>query len=428
MTISSLGAGIEWVERELIVDFDSFALGYGRLVFYAALVVVVLCSLFLIIARSYEDPYEKAMRELDPEKRLEPLVSFFVAVHNEKHLIEDCVNSMLAQTYQNREIFVVNDASNDGTADILEEKFGRNPEIQLINLEINVGKKHALAKAIRMAKGEIFAFTDSDCIWKEDAIERIVAIFENEPDVGAISGHCNARNANTNVLTKMQDVWYERQYRFRKGFESVFRSVSCVSGPLACYRRAAIYNCVQEWENDTFLGQEFRFATDRTMTGFVLGGATLGAADRNWDVVYSRSAQAWTIVPDTPKKIMAQRIRWNKSFIRNLFFTGKFYWRQPILPALYYYIHAFYVFVAPILVMLFIAWLLFQGHFLLLAACFIAFILISTGINLVFAPNNRWQLGPIVNLLYLLTLPWLLFYSIVTIKNMEWSRENVEEG
>jgi cellulose synthase/poly-beta-1,6-N-acetylglucosamine synthase-like glycosyltransferase len=335
---------------------------------------------------------------------------------------------MLAQTYQNREIFVVNDASNDGTADILEEKFGRNPEIQLINLEINVGKKHALAKAIRMAKGEIFAFTDSDCIWKEDAIERIVAIFENEPDVGAISGHCNARNANTNVLTKMQDVWYERQYRFRKGFESVFRSVSCVSGPLACYRRAAIHNCVQEWENDTFLGQEFRFATDRTMTGFVLGGATLGAADRNWDVVYSRSAQAWTIVPDTPKKIMAQRIRWNKSFIRNLFFTGKFYWRQPILPALYYYIHAFYVFVAPILVMLFIAWLLFQGQFLLLAACFIAFILISTGINLVFAPNNRWQLGPVVNLLYLLTLPWLLFYSIVTIKNMEWSRENVEEG
>ena len=98
MTISSLGAGIEWVERELIVDFDSFALGYGRLVFYAALVVVVLCSLFLIIARSYEDPYEKAMRELDPEKRLEPLASFFVAVHNEKHLIEDCVNSMLAQT------------------------------------------------------------------------------------------------------------------------------------------------------------------------------------------------------------------------------------------------------------------------------------------------------------------------------------------
>jgi cellulose synthase/poly-beta-1,6-N-acetylglucosamine synthase-like glycosyltransferase len=335
---------------------------------------------------------------------------------------------MLAQTYQNREIFVVNDASNDGTADILEQEFGRNPEIQLINLEINVGKKHALAKAIRMAKGEIFAFTDSDCIWKEDAIERIVAIFENEPDVGAISGHCNARNANTNVLTKMQDVWYERQYRFRKGFESVFRSVSCVSGPLACYRRAAIHNCVQEWENDTFLGQEFRFATDRTMTGFVLGGATLGVADRNWDVVYSRSTQSWTVVPDTPKKIMSQRIRWNKSFIRNLFFTGKFYWRQPILPALYYYIHAFYVFVAPILVMLFSAWLLFQGQFLLLAACFIAFILISTGINLVFAPNNRWQLGPVVNLLYLLTLPWLLFYSIVTIKNMEWSRENVEEG
>ena len=93
MTFFSQGAGIARLVREFSVEFDSFALGYGHLVFYPARIAVFLCSFFLIIARSYKDPYEKAMRELDPQKRLEPLVSFFVAVHNEKQLIGDCVNS-----------------------------------------------------------------------------------------------------------------------------------------------------------------------------------------------------------------------------------------------------------------------------------------------------------------------------------------------
>ena len=199
------------------------------------------------------------------------LVSFFVSVRNEEKMIIDCINSMLNQTYKKREIFVVDDASTAQTPKIVEDKFGSNSEIKTIYLKKNIGKKKALAKALKEANGEIFAFTDSDSIWKEDAIEKIVDIFNQNENVGAISGHCNASNANENVLTKMQDAWYEKQYRFRKGFESTFGSVSCVSGPIACYRRAAIYNFIPGWENDTFLGKEFKFATDRTMTGFALG-------------------------------------------------------------------------------------------------------------------------------------------------------------
>ena len=181
------------------------------------------------------------------------------------------------------------------------------------------------------------------------------------------------------------------------------------------------------------------------MTGFVLGGAILGPKtksnnpnspfvkdekypDRNWDVVYSSSARAWTIVPDTPRKMVVQRIRWNKSFIRNIFFTGKFYWRRPLLSALYYYFHLLYVFTAPFLITLFAILLLFQGYILLLIACLISIAVLSATMNLVFAPGTRGLFDPAISVLYLFFLPWLLFYSIATIREMKWTRENVEVG
>ena len=87
---------------------------------------------------------------------------------------------MLNQTYKKREIFVVDDASTDQTPKIIEDKFGSNSEIKTIYLKKNLGKKRALTKALKEAKGEIFAFTDSDSIWKEDAIESKIIVSKPE--------------------------------------------------------------------------------------------------------------------------------------------------------------------------------------------------------------------------------------------------------
>ena len=431
--------------QRLSADIEKLTLGHELAILSVAIPLIFAAIIFFIVVWSYVDPYKKARKELPTQNRLNPLVTLFVAVRNDELAIVDCVESMLNQTYVNREIFVVDDASDDETSNVLKQRFGDNPEINIIYLKKNVGKKRALAKAIKVSKGEIFAFTDSDSIWKEDAIERIVAIFENEPEVGAISGHCNAKNANSNLLTRMQDTWYEKQYRLRKGFESVFRSVSCVSGPLACYRRSAIYNYIPRWTNDKFLGKEFRFATDRVMTGFVLCGSELGPKIKNeyshssfvkdedypnkdWDVVYCNSAKSWTIVPETMDKIISQKIRWNKSFIRNLFFTGKFYWKKPLPTALYYYLQIIFVFVYPLLITTLVALLLLNDYSLLLAVCFMGYAVLSAIMTSVLASENKKMYEPITGiLLYHLLFQWLIFYSIATIRNMNWKRESVRE-
>ena len=415
-------------------DLETIIYGFETIILFSITLSLIVISTFLIVSKNYVDPHSRVKSKSEPV-----LVSFFVSVRNEEKMIVKCINSMLNQTYKKREIFVVDDASTDQTPKIIKDNFGSNSEIKTIYLKKNIGKKRALAKALKEAKGEIFAFTDSDSIWKEDAIEKIVDIFSENDNVGAISGHCNASNANENVLTKMQDAWYEKQYRFRKGFESVFGSVSCVSGPIACYRRAAIYNFIPGWENDTFLGKEFKFATDRTMTGFALGGALLGPEikekyensefikdepypNKNWDIVYSKSVQAWTTVPNNLKEMINQRVRWNKSFIRNIFFTGKFYWKQPLIPALYYYFHILYVLLSPIIILYSIAYLLRNNYSLLLGVAFMGCVLISYLMNLTFASKKQLHLGPFVNVLYQILLPILLIYSLLTIREMKWSR------
>lgn len=440
------------VMLELLIDIPAFTLGSwnidisapsnGLLATYGLILITVLSGTFLIVFLKYKDPYEVAMDELDPAARNYPLVSCLVAVKDEEVMIRTCVESMLAQTYPNKEIIVVDDASTDRTGEILDEMTAEHP-IRVIHMPENVGKKKALAKALREARGEIFAFTDSDSVWAPDAIERVAAILEHRPDVGAVSGHCRALNARENTVTRMQDAWYEGQFRIRKGFESVFGAVTCVSGPLAVYRRAAVYNFIPAWENDTFMGEQFKFATDRTMTGFVLGGQQLGPMlreryadspfvseeqypDRNWKVVYSKSARAWTIVPDTTRKMIRQQIRWKKSFIRNIFFTGKFYWRRPFIPALFYYLHILIVLVGPFIVTIHLLYLPLKGNLLyivpyILAVTFIG-LLFGLAYKLEHRKDNRWIFRPLMSLFSTFILSWLLFYSAATIRRMNWFR------
>ena len=255
-----------------------------------------------------------------------PLVSCLVAVRDDVDLIERCLRSLLAQSYGNVEVIVVDDLSSDGTRELLTRLALELP-IHVLLLEENVGKKRALTQAARRTRtGDLprlhrLRLRPRSGARSSDACSR----FKSIPTLGALSGHARALNADHNVLTRMQDVWYDGQFGVAKAAESVFASVTCVSGPLAAFRREAIYDYLPAWADDRFLGAEFRFATDRQLTGYVL-------RQRRWGIAYVHSARAWTQVPDTFTKMVRQQVRWKKSFVRNLFFTGSFYWRRGRLP------------------------------------------------------------------------------------------------
>lgn len=429
------------IGKSFFVTYD-----YFLLYIYGISVTLVLIINFYYAFFKYEDPavLAKEIEERNREKGAlpaEPLVSCMVAVFNEEEAIEQCILSLTEQTYKNKEIIFVNDGSTDGTAKVLDD-YARAGKIRVIHQK-NAGKKRALGRAMREAKGNIFAFSDSDSVWAIDAIEKMVPIFNVFPDVGGVSGHFRLKNSATNILTRAQDSWAEGQFSIRKAFESYFGCVSCISGPLAVFRKEAIYNFIPAWEQDVFLGQEFRFSTDRTLTGFVLGGNYVGDElkrryahedcvkdidypTRDWRVVYSKSSKSWTILPDTLSGMIKQHVRWKKSFIRNTFFTGKFYWRKPLLPSLVYYLHILFVWVGPIIAFRHMIYLPLQGDLwaailYVLGIVFVGF-MFGLASRLETKEKHVWIYRPVMSLLSTLFLSWLIFYSLFTIKKMVWHR------
>lgn len=92
-------------------------------------------------------------------------VSVITPVHNSERYLRECVNSVLAQTYQNWELILADDNSTDSSKKIIQEFAALDPRIKYIELSENSGAGLARNKALEMAKGRFISFLDSDDIW-----------------------------------------------------------------------------------------------------------------------------------------------------------------------------------------------------------------------------------------------------------------------
>jgi len=112
-------------------------------------------------------------------------VSVIVPVHNCERYLKDALESILAQICCPMEVIVVDDGSTDKSAEIAN-RFG--PPVHTFSME-HSGAGAARNYGVAQAKGELFAFLDSDDLWAEDKIERQLAAFENHPGIDVVSGH-----------------------------------------------------------------------------------------------------------------------------------------------------------------------------------------------------------------------------------------------
>lgn len=115
-------------------------------------------------------------------------VSCVIITHNRIGYLKRAVNSVVNQIYKNIEIFVIDDASDDGTEAYGEElnKIGIN--YIRINKKDSKGGNYARNLGIQHSTGEYVAFLDDDDYWLPDKIEKQVKYAEKHPDVGMIYG------------------------------------------------------------------------------------------------------------------------------------------------------------------------------------------------------------------------------------------------
>lgn len=113
-----------------------------------------------------------------------PMISIIVPVYNVASYLEECLDSITAQTYSNLEVILVNDASTDCSRQICEDYKARDGRIQVVHFPVNRGLSAARNAGICRAKGKYTTFIDSDDYVEPELLERLyVNLMKNEADI-----------------------------------------------------------------------------------------------------------------------------------------------------------------------------------------------------------------------------------------------------
>lgn len=103
---------------------------------------------------------------------IDGLVSIIMPAYNAEKYISESIESVLAQTYKNWELIIVDDCSSDNTRKIINDYIQKDSRIKFIMLAKNSGAAVARNTAIENAKGRYIAFLDSDDLWKKEKLEK----------------------------------------------------------------------------------------------------------------------------------------------------------------------------------------------------------------------------------------------------------------
>lgn len=353
-----------------------------------------------------------------------PGVTIIIPCFNEEEWIERTIISCINQDYpiDNLEVIVVDDCSNDNSVDKIKEtinklnneaeRFDAPNRVKYFVQERNLGKRDALCRGVLNAKHDLVVFVDSDSFLDPFAIRNLVQPFKDSK-MGGVSGRTDVANTYTNTLTKMQSVRYYIAFRIMKAAEAYFDAVTCLSGPLACYKKQIIMDNMNEWLNQRFLGQKATFGDDRAMTNFVLNGHRTS---------YQDTAICSTIVPNKYKVFLKQQMRWKRSWLRESIIAGKFMWKKEPFMAVFFYMGVFVPIAAPIivtynLVYVPIAYNIFPTTFLvgvLMMALMMSFA------QMFFRKSTTWIFGMLFCIYYEAVLLWQMPIAWVTFWKSTW--------
>ena len=109
---------------------------------------------------------------MSPEKRIDDLISIVVPVYKAESFIAKTIEQVMAQTYQNFELILVDDASPDKSADIIKRAAKKDSRIRLLQKNVNEGAAAARNSGIDCARGRYLAFLDADDYWYPKKLSR----------------------------------------------------------------------------------------------------------------------------------------------------------------------------------------------------------------------------------------------------------------
>ena len=132
----------------------------------------------------------------------QPLVSVVIPVYGVERYIKEALDSVIAQTYNNLEIIVVDDQSPDNSIEIVQNSY-TDSRIRIIQQK-NRGLAGARNTGIRNANGSYIAFLDSDDFWQANKIEEHIATMQANMSCGVSFSASRFVDDNSESLNRLQ--------------------------------------------------------------------------------------------------------------------------------------------------------------------------------------------------------------------------------
>lgn len=151
------------------------------------------------------------------------MISVVIPLYNKEQSITATIQSVLAQTYTDYEIVIVDDGSMDNSLRVVQERVSEleNERVRVIHQE-NAGVSAARNKGILEAKGEYIAFLDADDLWAPNYLATLAALIADFPNAGLYSlGYVEMKDdqgsMNDRKNIPFQRGWVSHPWQMRKG-------------------------------------------------------------------------------------------------------------------------------------------------------------------------------------------------------------------
>ena len=228
-----------------------------------------------------------------------PLVSILVPGKNEGPNIYGLLKSLHEQTYDNFEIIIIDDGSDDATPSICRDLLKAGRIHQFFRMAERGGKASAANYGLMHAKGKYIIHIDADSSLDRDAIERILIPFYLDRYVRGVGGCIKVRNMDDSMCTTMQALEYLRSIQIGRMVTDMLGIYHIISGAFGAFEAQTLRE-IGGWDIGPGLD----------------GDITQKIRKAGYKVRFAMDAICMTSVPVKWQALFKQRLRWSKSLVR----------------------------------------------------------------------------------------------------------------
>jgi len=255
----------------------------------------------------------KKRKKMNMGGRKKPLVSVIVPCYNEEMTLENCVSSLMDQSYRKFEILLIDDGSSDKTLDLCRKLSARLQGRVSYFTKQNGGKASALNCGIRHSNGEILVCIDADSVFVKNTLQELVKSFIKNPELGAVGGNVKVANRNK-LFNKYQAIEYITGLNIQRRSFAYLGCMQVISGAIGAFNKEKLIS-IGGYSSDTIVEDM---------------DVTVSMIKAGYKVEYNSNAVAYTEAPENVHDFIRQRHRWSfggfqvMSKHRDMFFNPRF--------------------------------------------------------------------------------------------------------